>query len=197
MKLKDIHPNPDNPRTISREKLELLKESLKRNPRFMELKPLKLDEKNTILGGNQRYVGLLELGYEDIPDEWVKFARDFTPEELREFIILDNSTFGEWAYPQLLQDYTIDELQGYGLDLPDFILSAEGLSDDFSLPAGDRKPFQQMTFIFSDKQAEYITKMLKEARSDPSLDDVDNHGNENKNGNALHFIVKQWEELRT
>jgi len=109
MKAKDLKPNDSNPRTISKDKLEQLKGSLQRSSKFMELRPIIIDEQNIIIAGNQRFRALQELGYDEIPDKWIDKAEGYTEEEIREFIVIDNLPFGQWLYDQLLQDYTIDE----------------------------------------------------------------------------------------
>jgi hypothetical protein len=45
-----------------------------------------------------RFKALLELGYKDVPDEWVRRAETLTEDEKRRFIIEDNLPFGEWDW---------------------------------------------------------------------------------------------------
>jgi ParB-like chromosome segregation protein Spo0J len=88
MKLTDIKPNPRNPRTISEEKLEKLKNSIIEMPKGLSIKPMIVDEDNIIIGGNQRYLALVELGYDEIPDNWVKKVIDLTEDEKKRFLRL-------------------------------------------------------------------------------------------------------------
>ncbi len=119
MKIKDIKLNPKNPRTITAERRRKLRESLERNPRFMELRGLILDDDNMLVAGNQRFTVLVEdLGYEEIPEEWITRAKDYTEEELREFVVLDNITFGQFDYELLQQDYNLEEVKYWGLEVP-------------------------------------------------------------------------------
>lgn len=56
--------NEDNPRHITREKLDRLIESLLVFPKMLELRPVALDDNNIALGGNMRTRGLIEIkGY--------------------------------------------------------------------------------------------------------------------------------------
>lgn len=56
--------NEDNPRQITREKLDRLIESLLVFPKMLELRPVVLDDNNIALGGNMRTRGLKEIrGY--------------------------------------------------------------------------------------------------------------------------------------
>lgn len=53
LKLKDIKPNPDNPRVIRDWQFEKLKKSIQDFPQMLEIRPIVVDENNIILGGNQ------------------------------------------------------------------------------------------------------------------------------------------------
>ena len=55
MKIKDLNPNPDNPRFIRDKNFEKLKNSILEMPSMMELRPIIIDEKNMILAGNMRH----------------------------------------------------------------------------------------------------------------------------------------------
>lgn len=119
IKLSDIFPNPNNPRTISDQQLSDLADSIDKFRKMLKYRPLIVDSNNVIIGGNQRYLALLSLGEDEIPAEWVAKADDFTEEEIRRFIIVDNVPFGEWDFEKLEIEYTIEELNDFGLNLPD------------------------------------------------------------------------------
>lgn len=74
---------------------------------------------NIVLGGNMRLKALKELGYKDIPDDWVKKASELTEEEQRRFVIADNVGFGEHDWDMLVNEWDVDELSDWGLDLPE------------------------------------------------------------------------------
>ena len=108
MKLHQIKPNPDNPRKIATEAMERLKESIRRDPEFMRLRPIVVDESGTILGGNQRHAAITALGMTEIPDDWVRRADDLTDEQRRRFVIVDNGPegmSGEWDLELLAADW--------------------------------------------------------------------------------------------
>ena len=56
----------------------------------------------------------------EIPDSWVKQAKDLTEDEKRRFIIADNVGFGEWDNDMLANEWDSEELEEWGLDLPDY-----------------------------------------------------------------------------
>ena len=116
MKITDIKSNPNNPRLIKDEKFEKLKKSIKEFPKMMALRPMVINEDNIVLGGNMRLKALKELGYTELPDEWVKRAEDLTDEEARRFIIADNVGFGEHDWEMLANEWDSVELEDWGLD---------------------------------------------------------------------------------
>lgn len=120
MKISEIKPNEKNPRVLKKDKLEKLKKSISEFEKMMALRPIVVDENNVILGGNMRYRALKSLNYKEIPDEWVKKADNLTEDEKRRFIIEDNVAFGEWDWDILANEWDADELNDWGLDVPNF-----------------------------------------------------------------------------
>ena len=133
MKLSEIKVNKSNPRIIKDEKFKKLIKSLEDFPKMMEFRPIVVNDDGMILGGNMRYRALLDLGYKEVPDNWVKKASDLTDDEKRRFIIVDNLSFGEHDWDALANEWDSEELEAWGLDIPNFesqeVLEAE--EDDF------------------------------------------------------------------
>ncbi len=118
MKLNKLKVNPNNPQTF--DDLSKLKASVKDFPKMMALRPLVYDPKTMhVLGGNKRLVCLQELNYKDIPDEWVRAADELTEEEKQRFIIADNVGFGEWDTELLSEFWNSEDLEEWGLELPE------------------------------------------------------------------------------
>ena len=137
IKISEILPNPNNPRLIKDDKFLKLVNSIKEFPKMMELRPMVIDENNITLGGNMRLKALKELGYKEIPDNWVKKATELTPEEVRRFIIADNVGFGEHDWEVLQNEWDVNELSEWGLDIPNFaVKELEAQEDEFDVPDG-------------------------------------------------------------
>ena len=116
MNIKEIKSNPNNPRIIKDEKFAKLKKSISEFPKMMELRPMVINSENIVLGGNMRLKALKELGYKDIPDNWVKRADELTEDETRRFIIADNVGFGEHDWEMLANEWDTQELEDWGLE---------------------------------------------------------------------------------
>lgn len=189
MKISSIKNNPNNPRKIRPEALEKLKDSIQRDPEFMVLRPIVVDEAMVVLGGNQRLKAIKALGMKEIPDAWVQKAENLTPEQMRRFVLMDNLQVGEWDVDLLKLDFELPELEELGFDLKDLgIFDASPLDDMPALPDGDREPFQQMTFTLHDEQVEQVRSAIDVAKSMGVFDSP----NENSNGNALARVCETF-----
>lgn len=102
-KLSDIVLNENNPRTIKDAKFKKLVQSIKEFPEMMAIRPIIIDENNMNLGGNMRYKSLLELGYTEVPEKWIKKVTGLTEEQKKDFILKDNVSFGEWDFEKLAE----------------------------------------------------------------------------------------------
>ena len=196
MKVSNLKANPSNPRVIKDEKFKKLVKSLQEFPEMMEKRPMvcvtDVDGRIYPLGGNMRLRANQELGMKEIPDAWVMMADDWTEDKRREFTIKDNVGFGEWEWDQLANEWDAELLEGWGVDIPGFDVDADKLGEDFSLPSGDKEPFQQMTFTLADEQAEVIKNAIADMKGTDEYKYAETMGNENSNGNALYLIVAAW-----
>ena len=193
MLISQIKPNPENPRIIKDHKFKQLVESIKSFPQMLELRPIVIDENNVVLGGNMRLKACIEAGLTDVP---VVQAKDLTDLQKKEFIVKDNVGYGEWDWEDLANSWDVEQITDWGLDINGFDVNANELSDEFSLPSGDKSPFQQMTFTLADEQSIQIKNAIEEIKRTEEYKFVETMGNENSNGNALYLIIMQWAEQK-
>jgi hypothetical protein len=151
-----------------------------------EVRPIVVNTDMIVLGGNMRLKAMKEAGWKDVPIEIVDWPED----KQREFVIKDNVGYGEWDWELIVKDWP--EAEEWGIDLPGFDLNANEMGDSFTLPDGDKAPFQQMTFTLADAQAEVIKNAIADIKQTDEYKYAETHGNENSNGNALYLIVATW-----
>ena len=192
MLITEIKSNPNNPRLIKDNKFKQLVKSIQDFPQMLELRPIVIDENNMVLGGNMRLKACLEAGMTDVP---VIHANNLTEEKKREFIIKDNVSFGSHDWSELANNWDVDLIQEWGLDIIGFD-NVEDLGEGFNLPDGDKSPFQQMTFTLADEQATQLKNAIEEIKRTEEYKYAETMGNENSNGNALYLIIMQWAEQR-
>ena len=134
VKIKDIKNNPNNPRIIKDDKFKKLVASIREFPKMLEIRPIVVNDDMIVLGGNMRLKAIKELGLTEAP---VIKISDLTDEQQRQFIIKDNAGFGEWDWNMLANEWDTDELEKWGLDLPDFVnTELEAVEDDFEVAEG-------------------------------------------------------------
>ena len=195
--IKQVKTNPKNPRVIKDDKFKKLVNSIQEFPDMLNKRPLvcftDTDGKYVVLGGNMRLKACNELKLTEIP---IILADEWSEEQKNEFLIKDNVGFGEWDWDDLANEWDAEKLEEWGLDLIGFDLNADDLGTEFSLPEGDKAPFQQMTFTLADEQAEQIKNAIADIKATDEYKYAETLGNENSNGNALYLIIMQWAEQR-
>ena len=147
MKLADLKLNPDNPRNIRPEKLDKLAQSIKDFPKMMLKRPIVYDENKIIIGGNMRYKAIEKLGMTEIPDEWTSDASDFTPEERKRFIMQDNAEMGEHDWDMVANQYELEDLEAWGIDVPYADIEAE-VEEDEAPEVSSEPPVSQLGSIY-------------------------------------------------
>lgn len=148
MRLSDIKPNPDNPRTATKEDIEKLKNSITELPKMMKLRPIVVDKNNVIVGGNQRYHALQALGKTEIPDEWVARADDFTEEELKRFVVQDNVSSGSWDWDMVANQYELEDLEAWGVELPNELKVEAEVEEDEAPDVSGEPPVSQLGVVY-------------------------------------------------
>lgn len=114
--IRQVRSNPDNPRFIKGDKFEKLVKSIREFPQMLELRPIVVNKDMIVLGGNMRLKACEEAGIDQVP---IIFADNLTEEQQKEFIIKDNSSFGEWDWDLLANEWETEQLIDWGMDIPD------------------------------------------------------------------------------
>lgn len=188
---------PSNPRFIKDAEFEKLKQSIIDFPEMLQIREVvvyPLQGKYVALGGNMRFRACKDLGYKEV--DCVVLPQNMTVEKMREFAIKDNSGFGSWDFDMLANEWDEILLDMANVKIPNLEgIAGDNFGDEFSLKDGDREKFQQMTFTFSDQQAEQIKAKIGQIKNSDIYKNYESE-NENTNGNALYLLVAQWEEQR-
>ena len=130
-KLSAIKRNPNNPRILKDDKFAKLTQSIKDFPQMLDIRPIVVNDDMIVLGGNMRLKACKEVGLKEVP---VIKVSDLTEEQQREFIIKDNVGFGEWDWDLLANDWDVDLLGAWGLDIDFSDDDNKGLTDEDDVP---------------------------------------------------------------
>ena len=131
VKISQVKNNPNNPRLIKDDKYVKLVKSIKEFPKMLNIRPIVVNDDMVVLGGNMRLKACKEAGLTEVP---IIKASDLTEEEQKEFIIKDNVGFGEWDWNLLANEWDAEELNEWGLDVPEFKQELEAEEDDYEIP---------------------------------------------------------------
>ena len=168
-----IKNNPSNPRIIKDEKYKKLVKSLREFPQMLEKRPLicctSEDGNYYVLGGNMRLKACKEVGIAEVP---ILLADDWTEEQKNEFIVKDNVSYGEWDWDVLANQWDADNLEDWGLDVPNFasdvdysILDDQDVSNQLSeMSDGIKKAIQIEFEVEHYKEAWELVKFWREQK---------------------------------
>jgi len=118
VKTSEILPYPNNPRYISKFDFEILRESIQNNPEYFEARPLLLSDRSgqlVCIGGNQRLKVAQSLGMDEVP---CYIFHNLTEEKEKEILIRDNISNGSWNWDAIANEWEIEEVAAWGLNLP-------------------------------------------------------------------------------
>jgi hypothetical protein len=117
VKISEVKQNPNNPRTIRDDKFERLVNSIKAFPEMLNIRPIVVNNDMVVLGGNMRLKACREAGLKQVP---IIVAGELTEAQQREFIIKDNVSGGEWDWSALTNEWDIEQLEEWGLNILTF-----------------------------------------------------------------------------
>lgn len=183
IKLDRLRPNPDNPRTISKEKFEKLVTSIRQFPQMLDARPIVVNQDYVVLGGNMRLEALKAAGIDEVEVEVVDWSED----QQKEFIVKDNVEFGSWDWDELANKFDVPELINWGMDAFRFD-SAEAMfnldesdSDATSNQDQDGDGLVALPIKLHKRHQEELMRIIK----------VYSKKNECSLGDALFYLVKR------
>jgi site-specific DNA-methyltransferase (adenine-specific) len=97
---------------------------------MLELRPIVVNKDMIVLGGNMRLKACQEIGLTEVP---IIVAENLTEEQQREFLIKDNVSGGEWDWDILANEWEVEQLEEWGLDVPiNLETELEAVEDEFN-----------------------------------------------------------------
>ena len=172
VELSALRENPDNPQTVTEEEFGKLRDSMRRIHGFLRTRPLLVEEDGTIKCGNKRFRALVRNGVKVVPADYVRRLSDYTPEEVREFILQDNLQRGDWDVDKLLAQYSADELKALGGGFDELIaeFAARGAESEFEYSSKIEAPQYNITGdnpeleeLYDTEKADALAKEIDEA----------------------------------
>lgn len=107
---------PSNPRQWTKDEMDSLKKSISETPELLEARGAIVypyGGKYIVLGGNMRLSAVKSLGWKEMP--CVVLPEGTSVEKLKEIVIKDNGSFGEWDMDALVNDWDDLPLSDWGV----------------------------------------------------------------------------------
>jgi ParB-like chromosome segregation protein Spo0J len=194
--LDQLRPDPGNPRTHSEEQIRKVADSIRE---FGFLCPVVVDGGQAIIAGHARVEAARLLGLAAVP---VIRAGHLSEAQRKAFLLADNklAELAGWDEGLLREALADLRLEGYELILTGFdeadidrLLESAGQAAEVGfpdLPAGDKAPYQEMTYTLHDDQARLVKAALDLAVGMGPFAGP----NQNRNGNALARVCEAYLE---
>jgi DNA modification methylase len=193
--IKDIKPNPNNPRLVKDDKFAKLVQSIKDFPQMLDIRPIVVNKDMIVLGGNMRLKACKEAGLKEIP---IIKAEDLTEEQQREFIIKDNVGYGEWDWDLIANEWDAAQLNDWGLDIPDFKAEEiEAVEDDYEIPEelntdivlGDLIEIGEHRLLCGDStDSDEVAKLMNGQKADITFSSPPYNVGKTPNGNEQKYL---------
>jgi hypothetical protein len=109
---------PPNPRRTSPTKIRKLMNSILQDPEMLELRALlvyRYGGRYVTIGGNMRLLAMQRLQYTTAP--CIVIPEDTPARKLKNYIVKDNGSFGDWDIDMLLESYDSRELEEWAIDV--------------------------------------------------------------------------------
>jgi ParB-like chromosome segregation protein Spo0J len=174
VKISEVKNNPNNPRVIKDDKFEKLVKSIKEFPKMLEIRPIVVNDDMIVLGGNMRLKACKAAGLKEVP---IIKASELTEGEQKQFIIKDNVSGGEWDWEALAGDWNADELEEWGLDVPEFGDTMtnnedyEGLDQLSKLDKFMNAELKRMFLVFDNETFEKVVGWFEKKQADFNVED--------------------------
>lgn len=123
IKISKLHANkgqipglPANPRSWTKEELNKIAQSLRETPELFGMRPIivyPIEDGYVVLGGNLRLAGAKKNKDREVP--CIIVPEDTPVEKLKEIVIKDNGSFGEWDFDALANEWDDLPLTDWGV----------------------------------------------------------------------------------
>jgi len=156
VKISEVKLNPNNPRLIKDDNFKKLVQSIKDFPEMLDIRPIVVNADMVILGGNMRFKACKEAGLKEVP---IIIADNLTEEQQREFLIKDNVSGGEWDFEILANEWDLEQLEEWGLEVPTFATDVDYSEKNKELDLND---FEDQKYTIKLEYSEDDYNLVKE-----------------------------------
>lgn len=185
--------NPNNPRVIEGADFNKLVDSVKDDGFMLGIRFLVVDKDNVVIGGNQRLRACQVAGMKEIP---VVRAEDLSEDELKEFVLRDNTYYGDFNKDAVAQLYSDTEIIKVGLHLIDFcnpVMETIGGIE----PEIDSSDLAKRKEVYENNEIKQIVTYFPVSlfeKINQSLDAIKKNMNCKENPEVLLNLITYWKQ---
>ncbi len=166
LKITDLEVNigqipklPMNPRRWSSDDVNKLALSLEETPELFEARPIivvPFGERYVILGGNMRFEASKVNEFDEVP--CVVLPEKTPVKKLKEIVIKDNGTFGQWDLQALKSDWANLPLPDWGA--PSWAGLTDGIPSDLDAEKKNAPFVCKLTFANSEQMKDFVSRYM-------------------------------------
>lgn len=189
--IESVHLNPKNPRVILDDDFIKLVNSVKNDGFMLAIRFLVVDKNNFVLGGNQRLKACRVAGRKTV---FIVKAEDLNEDQLKTFVVKDNTYFGEWDKQMLANVYSDTELIDFGLKLIDVSVPRMETIGDIQ-PEIDQSILDKKKQTYDNNETMQIVTYFPLEIYDKvisSIDSIKSHMNCEENTEVLLRLISYW-----
>lgn len=149
---------PKNPRNWTVREIENLKRSIDETPELMEIRPILVvrhGKRFVAIGGNMRLSALRSMEAETAA--CLVLPEDLDTRKLKEIVVKDNASLGEWDWDLLANEWSDYPLADYGIPVP--YHEEETKNDAPAAPVDDRTVIE---IKLSSDEFDFVIKKLRD-----------------------------------
>lgn len=149
---------PRNPRKWDDYDVQRLADSINETPMLAEARPLigiKNGGKYVILGGNLRLTAFRKLGIEEVSCYLLPI--DTPIDKLKEIVMKDNSSFGDWDADELANTWDCFDLSAWGVNVAGLDAASEYEGTNTEIDTEEWTEDMTMKFKLNDQEYAYLS----------------------------------------
>lgn len=169
----------NNPRTITDSDFETLKQSIKKNKKFFEARPIIISNRTgelVVLGGNQRLRAAKDLKLKEVPTFLIEGLSEL---EEKEIVVRDNVNNGKWDWDILANEWETENLNEWGLAVwnpSDSLFDVSGEEEDVdvspTITDNEHSKFELIMIHENKKELLHYVNQIKKERGLESQEEV-------------------------
>jgi len=143
---------------------------------------------NEVVEGHGRLLAAKELGMKELP---IVRLDDLTDEQRRAYALVHNKLTMNSPFDDGILSEELDNILDIDMSMFDLgeVFDPNDYGTDFTLPDGEKSDYEQITFMFTAQQRDFVLECISTIKGIYSDKDL-------STGDCIYEVCKQWAEQR-